>query len=795
MVYSRDVGLTQLHPSQDTATSATVVDVQECQTHLQVSKTWQRVGTGPQFQNDHAAVVAADEMALQQAQRAALIHMGRKEDAAADDDDDTTLGEEKESGGCNSKPVPTTCPLPGEIITAPQFNSLSQREADRSMEDMVEEENGTLRNDSKGFMLDGKHQGTNETEQGEPILSMSGGVPTADDDCCTEQPVTNDARQPLQADCAELHIAADDHIDGNEPKEGDIANDEENSNSSEKVKSREQDELANVDTSIESEKMQVDSEQEIQEHQEATTAAAAAATRETSKASDDGQVPAGPTTPGASSTRCFAKGTIVHVQARTWPGINKPGGVGRIAKVHDHGIAVMYDVAYILGGREKQVDAAFVTTNERHDDTQNSSGKRRRTDTDEIPLSVLQALAADGFDTGNQAEAVVRKKVVHATKKEVAANTKTAERKPFGEKKVNDGNKRKPSDEKKPKPEAIKKSKSASVKGSKSVNRALEKAASAPPTKKQKTKSATSHIAVKVTLATPQIIPLPSLTDKEKCDLADEHYNEHFESAKLGATIHIVSSTLSEDDCVKLELLCKESKGMGVIVKHSDTFNPKKTHLCITPLDNGRSNNTAISRTRTMKAMRAALAGIPIVSPGWLDQCLESKCIVGPLPEMYIRSFPSKTSTLDSSLCDFGVAIQAARMRHQDLGLISKHYNILPLGCCFVHLCGAFASPKKADICMLLKEAGATVMASPSLTFKQLKSANSKVILLCDNATSDGACGINAVLAKQVREANASVSVVNPSWLFDSISCGVPAPGDPYEPCSPLGKALWALCK
>jgi hypothetical protein len=162
---------------------------------------------------------------------------------------------------------------------------------------------------------------------------------------------------------------------------------------------------------------------------------------------------------------------------------------------------------------------------------------------------------------------------------------------------------------------------------------------------------------------------------------------------------------------------------------------------------------------------------------------------------MYIRSFPTKTSTLDSSLCNLGVAIQAARMRQQDVGLISKDHNILPLGCCFVHLCGTFTSPKKADICMLLKEAGATIMASPSLTFKQLKSASSKVILLCDNATSDGACGINDILAKQVREANARVLVVNLSWLFDSISCGVPAPGDPYEPCSPLGKALWALRK
>lgn len=52
-------------------------------------------------------------------------------------------------------------------------------------------------------------------------------------------------------------------------------------------------------------------------------------------------------------------GEIVQVEDRTWPGVNKRGGVARITKVH-HGAGVSYDVAYVLGGREKQVDSAFV---------------------------------------------------------------------------------------------------------------------------------------------------------------------------------------------------------------------------------------------------------------------------------------------------------------------------------------------------------------------------------------------------------------------------------------------------
>jgi hypothetical protein len=59
----------------------------------------------------------------------------------------------------------------------------------------------------------------------------------------------------------------------------------------------------------------------------------------------------------------FPIGTIVRVQSRTWPGINKPGGVARVTKVHTDSHS--YDVAYVLGGTEKQVGAAYVTL---HDD-------------------------------------------------------------------------------------------------------------------------------------------------------------------------------------------------------------------------------------------------------------------------------------------------------------------------------------------------------------------------------------------------------------------------------------------
>ena len=45
------------------------------------------------------------------------------------------------------------------------------------------------------------------------------------------------------------------------------------------------------------------------------------------------------------------EGQLVQVQARTWPGINKPGGVGRVVRRGEQDV----DVQYVLGGGEKGV--------------------------------------------------------------------------------------------------------------------------------------------------------------------------------------------------------------------------------------------------------------------------------------------------------------------------------------------------------------------------------------------------------------------------------------------------------
>ena len=85
-------------------------------------------------------------------------------------------------------------------------------------------------------------------------------------------------------------------------------------------------------------------------------------------------------------------GDVVNVQSRTWSGINKPGGVARITKQNEDG---SYHVAYVLGGRETNVDAAFIS---KSDDS--GRGKRRDTiDHAALPAALLRALKAQGFDT------------------------------------------------------------------------------------------------------------------------------------------------------------------------------------------------------------------------------------------------------------------------------------------------------------------------------------------------------------------------------------------------------------
>lgn len=71
-------------------------------------------------------------------------------------------------------------------------------------------------------------------------------------------------------------------------------------------------------------------------------------------------------------------GSIVTVEARTWPGSNKPGGVAKILayKSSDHNL--VYDVSYILGGREFNIESDFISINESIIDYSSPSASTRK---------------------------------------------------------------------------------------------------------------------------------------------------------------------------------------------------------------------------------------------------------------------------------------------------------------------------------------------------------------------------------------------------------------------------------
>ena len=197
--------------------------------------------------------------------------------------------------------------------------------------------------------------------------------------------------------------------------------------------------------------------------------------------------------------------------------------------------------------------------------------------------------------------------------------------------------------------------------------------------------------------------------------------------------------------------------------------------------------------------MRAALAGIPIVNPEWIGHCSDSKKIVPPTKTMFIRTLPSKTDALvGGKVLTNGVALQAARLQQQKVGDIPKDDSTLPLRGVHVQLCSAFKAPKKSDVQLLLRESGASILSSASATSKLLKSASflnneHKVVLLFDDASTN----MTAAQAKELKSlmvANPGrITIANPHWLFDSVSCGQPAPSNLYEPKSHRGRDLWVL--
>jgi hypothetical protein len=214
-------------------------------------------------------------------------------------------------------------------------------------------------------------------------------------------------------------------------------------------------------------------------------------------------------TPPSVST--FAVGTIVQVEDRCWPGINKQGGVGRITKVHVDGGSILYDVVYVLGGREKKVEAVFVSEQEL--DQKRNRSPPKSVEKANLSPELLASLAADGFDT----EGKVR--LEQAVDKKAGAKRKALDQ--------NKGN--------------------------------VQDTTGGKKKRQRKGKTVATATKKKGAHHNSKQLP-PVLTDDQKRENANAHYDERFQMAESQSIISVVASSLPEHEMTLLEMLCKETK-------------------------------------------------------------------------------------------------------------------------------------------------------------------------------------------------------------------------------------------
>lgn len=506
----------------------------------------------------------------------------------------------------------------------------------------------------------------------------------------------------------------------------------------------------------------------------------------------------------------ISKNDIVDVQSRTWPGINKPGGVARVTKVHEGGNSTKYDVAYVLGGREKQVDEAFVTLKNDNnlstieddpDESMLSTGTRsaekkrptrqRRAATKPESAAAVPIYNDQELKNANIPEDVLQWAGLPNPKKGKGKKAKSSPGTPATKKETKRGKKRALKDSNlKPnaKPAAKKK------KASKKTDKTLDDQSNNTVEGLNDVLSPLSTEEI-VALADARYSSLLSLDEKQSSDTQ---------------TLYYVTSSLTEKDSKMLDSLCKLLKGKSIILKLTKDFSANKTQICFTPAGSSstaskRSGNptNVISKARTLKVMRSALAGLPILTPQWIEACLKEGNLVAPSGTHCIRTLPRKQTT-DSDEEDFGVAKYAAAYQKTTISS-SNHF----LSGVSVMLCGTSDDGRtNRDLKVLLEQAGASIISSVSMANRHLTDMangeeSDRFVFLCDDSTTNKKCGISDVLFKQAKKViedsedddeEAAIQCVSRNWLFDSISCVMSLKSSAvYEPSAPTTKALFDL--
>merc|ERR1712238_9016 len=117
---------------------------------------------------------------------------------------------------------------------------------------------------------------------------------------------------------------------------------------------------------------------------------------------------------------------------------------------------------------------------------------------------------------------------------------------------------------------------------------------------------------------------LLNMSRKDVIMHGDERYKQIIQHAIMSKSVTIVTSNLSDEDKAILKTLCTKNFTGDLTIKTTETIN-KKTTLCIMPTEPDSGSDNVRACVRTLKVMKSALAGIPIVTTDWLRLCEKEK--------------------------------------------------------------------------------------------------------------------------------------------------------------------------
>jgi hypothetical protein len=531
---------------------------------------------------------------------------------------------------------------------------------------------------------------------------------------------------------------------------------------------------------------------------------------------------------GTGTSTLWSKGTIVNVASRTWPGVNKHGGVGRITAMNIDGT---YNVSYVLGGKESNVEVCFMSKEDQEEDSGETSSsaaparRRRRTkdEFDALPEDLLRQLAEEGFDTGMS----LKSKKSNKKQKKINANT-LSDKTNAGDKNYQDRkkapnnsdtaisvtNKSKASKRKRKNapteianvdPSLLKTKPSAKKRSTPKAKVEWAKTEGNDVPKRENFRQPSSEVKTRESLESLES-PLDSLLNMSKEDAimhADGRYKQRIQDAITSKSITIVASNLSDEDKAILKTLCTKGFADDLTIKTTEAIT-KKTTLCIVPSETDSSDDGNVRAcVRTLKVMRSALAGIPIVTSDWLRLCKKGSKVVQ--PAIFVRSLPTKDTVIaNSGDSDYGVAKLAAAWSSQQ-----AKAPVLPFQKTSVYLFGTYSSDKRKNIQDLLKAGGAKIITTAKDVSTKLKGmvklnemqffpSSGRFIIVC------GKSGVPVTLPKSLeRDFKAAlegeqhwpspktVTVVDSQWVIESVTCAKPLPATSFEPA--MIKDLWRL--